>query len=291
MSTEKTNKKRGAVTEREPRLLNHSTPFAIREAFNHLRTNLMYTLNDEEGCPIFAITSADESAGKSTVVANIAISYAMASKKVLLIDCDMRAPMQCKIFKMDKTLPGLSELLSGIEEDPAPLIHNTENEGVSLLLAGMTPPNPAELILSQRFEQYLKTWRMEYDAIFIDFPPVGIVTDTLAVNKLVTGYVFVVRSEKSDSRKITAALDAMAKVDAKVLGIILNDVNAKSYSRRARRGARSSYYESRYEKAHSNNIYRRSYEKAKIATEQNATEQNATEQNATEPNVSEGNEA
>jgi len=263
MSTLKLNKKRNVMAESETRLLNSSTPFAIRESFNHLRTNLMYTLNDEEGCPIFAITSADESAGKSTVVANIAISYAMASKKVLLIDGDMRAPMQYKIFKMDKNLPGLSELLSGIEEDPDALIHETENEGISLLLAGMTPPNPAELIMSHHLEEYLKKWRMEYDAIFIDFPPVGIVTDTLAVNKLVTGYVFVARSEKSDSRKITAALDAMAKVDAKVLGIILNDVNAKSYNRRAHRKGRGSYYASRYEKAYSVNTYRRAYDKEK----------------------------
>lgn len=267
MSTLKLTKKKIATPENETRLLNASTPFAIREAFNHLRTNLMYTLNDDEGCPVFAITSADESAGKSTVVANIAIAYAMASKKVLLIDGDMRAPMQCKIFNLDKTLPGLSELLSGIEDNPANLIHPTESEGLSLLLAGMTPPNPAELIMSNRFEYYLKNWRMEYDAIFIDFPPVGIVTDTLAVNKLVTGYVFVARSEKSDSRKITAALDSMAKVDAKVLGIILNAVNSKSYNRRAHRGKKNSYYASRYEKLYTENIYQRSYKKEQDSDE------------------------
>ena len=262
-------KKSKLPTETETRLLDHSTPFAIRESFNHLRTNLMYTLNDEEGCPIFAITSADESAGKSTVVANIAISYSMAAKKVLLIDGDMRAPMQCKIFKMDKTLPGLSELLSGIEEDTSSLIRPTQFEGLQLLLAGMTPPNPAELIMSNRFEQYLKTWRMEYDAIFIDFPPVGIVTDTLAVHHLVTGHIFVVRSEKSDSRKVSAALDAMAKVDAKVLGIILNDVNPKSYNRRAHRGGVRTYYASRYEKSYVSNVYHRSYAKSKSSDESN----------------------
>lgn len=264
-ATVKSKKKRLATTETETRLLNQTTPFAIREAFNHLRTNLLYTLNDEEGCPVFAVTSADESAGKSTVVANIAISYAMASKKVLLIDADMRAPMQCKIFKMDKNLAGLSEMLSGIEGDSAPKIHETPTPGLSLLLAGMTPPNPAELIMSRRLEHYLKQWRMEYDAIFIDFPPVGIVTDTLAVNKLVTGYVFVVRSEKSDSRKISTALDAMTKVDAKVLGIILNDVNAKSYNRRAHRGKKNSYYASRYEKAYDANIYHHVEEKESVS--------------------------
>ena len=238
----------------ETRLLDHNTPFAIREAFNHLRTNLMYTLNDEEGCPIFAITSADESAGKSTVMANIAISYALANKKVLLIDGDMRAPMQYRIFSMDKTLPGLSELLSGIEENAENLIFKSEADGLHLLLAGMAPPNPAELIMSHRLEQHLKAWRMEYDAIFIDFPPVGIVTDTLAVNKLVTGYIFVIRSEKSDRRKVSTALDSMEKVDAKVLGIILNDVNAKGRGRAHRKE------HSHYESVYASNAYQRAYE-------------------------------
>ena len=258
----KIKRKKKSTRENETRLLNDTTPFAIREAFNHLRTNLMYTLNDEEGCPIFAVTSADESAGKSTMVANIAISYAMAAKKILLIDADMRAPMQARIFHMDKTQKGLSELLSGIEADDNVLIHKTDYENVDILLAGLTPPNPAELIMSPRFEQYLKTWRMEYDAIFIDFPPVGIVTDTLTVHKLVTGHIFVIRSEKSDGRKVAAALEAMEKVDAKVLGVVLNDVNAKSFSRYARRGGKAAHYASRYEKAYSQNIYKRSYEKA-----------------------------
>ena len=247
----------------EVRLLDSTTPFAIREAFNHLRTNLMYTLNDEEGCPVFAVTSAGESAGKSTLMANVAISYAMANKKVLLIDADMRAPMQYRIFSKDKEIRGLSELLSGIETDDTKLIVSTETPGVELLLAGLTPPNPSELIMSNRFEQYLKKWRMSYDAIFIDFPPVGIVTDTLAVHKLVTGYIFVIRSDRSDGRTVAAALDTMKKVDAKILGIVLNDINPKHYGNYSYRksGYGKSKY-SRYSKKHEGAKYESSYENA-----------------------------
>ena len=231
-------KAKKTFVEIETRLLDETTPFAVREAFNHLRTNLMYTLNEEEGCPIFAVTSAEESAGKSTLIANVALSYAMASKKVLLVDADMRVPMQSRIFKMDKELHGLSELLSGLAEDDRDLIRPSGIEGLSLLLAGITPPNPSELIMSSRLEQYLKKWRMEYDAIFIDFPPVGIVTDTLAPHKLLTGYIFVIRSNNSDTRKVTFALDAMKKVDAKILGVVLNNIDVKNYGGKTKKNSR-----------------------------------------------------
>ena len=238
--------------ENETRLLNASSPFAIREAFNHLRTSLMYTLNTEEGCPIFAVTSAGEASGKSTLMANIAISYAAASKKVLLIDADMRAPMQCNIFHVAKSALGLSELLSGIEKDDANVIRTTEIDGLSLLLAGQTPPNPSELIMSKAFEQYLKKWRLEYDAIFIDFPPVGIVTDTLAVHTLITGYIFVVRSEQSDKRSVAASLEIMKKLDAKILGIVLNDVDSKAlgYGGRYANDKQYGRYATKYESLH-----------------------------------------
>ena len=238
----KTKKAKKTFVAVETHLLDDTTPFAVREAFNHLRTNLMYTLNEEEGCPIFAVTSAEAAAGKSTLIANVALSYSMASKKVLLIDADMRVPMQARIFKMDKELHGLSELLSGIAEDDCELIRPSGIEGLDLMLAGITPPNPSELIMSSRLEQYLKKWRMEYDAIFIDFPPVGIVTDTLAPHQLLTGYIFVLRSEHSDSRKVTLALDMMKKVDAKILGIVLNGTDAKSYYGNYKKNSHYSHY-------------------------------------------------
>ena len=253
-------KKKLYHAEIETRLLDDTSPFAIREAFNHLRTSLMYTLNDKIGCPIFAVTSSGEASGKSTLMANIAISYAAASKRVLLIDADMRAPMQNHIFQVEKDVYGLSELLSGIERDDKAIIRSTEAAGLSLLLAGQTPPNPSELIMSSTFEQYLKKWRLEYDAIFIDFPPVGIVTDTLAVHKLVTGYIFVVRSDQSDKRSVVAALDTMKKVDAKILGIVLNDVDSKLLGYSGRYSTSKRY--SRYAKYETMNKYETSYANA-----------------------------
>ena len=240
-------KKNTLALHKETHLLNDTTPFATREAFNRLRTNLMYTLNDKDTCPIFAVTSDDQAAGKSTIISNVAISYAMSGKKVLLIDADMRAPMQYKIFSLDRKRAGLSELLSGIEETDTNVIFPHYTEGLHLLLAGKTPPNPSELIMSQRFEKFLADWGTQYDAIFIDFPPVGIVSDTLAIKHLITGYLFVLRSALSDAKRVRLALDAMHQVDAKVLGVILNDVQSKTGGYYYRKGY---YYRSHYERSY-----------------------------------------
>ena len=100
------------IETRKVRMLDDKTPFAIKEAYNQLRTNLMYTAKDSDECPVYAVTSAEAGDGKSTVISNLAISFAQADKKVLLIDADMRRPVQYQSFKLNKNQTGLSELLS-----------------------------------------------------------------------------------------------------------------------------------------------------------------------------------
>ena len=125
------------------RLLDDNTPFAIKESFNHLRTNILYTTKDITQCPVYAITSSGESAGKSTIIANLAISFAQVPKKVLLIDADMRCPVQNQIFKFPKESIGLSELLSGIEKDPKKAIIHSNYPNLDILGSGHIPPNPS----------------------------------------------------------------------------------------------------------------------------------------------------
>jgi len=225
------------------RLLDENTPFAIKESFNHLRTNILYTTKDNTTCPVYAITSSGESAGKSTIIANLAISFAQVPKKVLLIDADMRCPVQNQIFKFPKEAVGLSELLSGIETDPHAAIRQSEIPNLDILGSGHIPPNPSELIMSNVFEKLMEQWKQEYDVIFIDCPPVGIVADSVALRNMVTGYVFVIRAHHSDARKINHSIEAMENVGAKVLGVVLNSVNLK--------GSTSSYYyDGNYRKSH-----------------------------------------
>lgn len=208
-----------------PRVLDKNAPFAIRESFNMLRTNLMYTITEnQEGCPIYAITSTSENAGKSTVIANLALSFTHLSKKVLLIDGDMRCPALFRFFDLDARHTGLSELISGIEKD---VIVKDIRPGLDLITSGRIPPNPSELITSPRFVELLEQWKKEYDIIFIDFPPVGIVADSITISKNITGYIFTVRAGKSSAKAVNSAIDSMDQIGAKIAGVVLNDYNIK----------------------------------------------------------------
>jgi capsular exopolysaccharide synthesis family protein len=212
-------------------LVNAATPFAIGEAFKEIRTNMLYTARDVK-CPIYAVTSAFAHAGKSVVVANLAASFAGLGKRVLLVDADLRNPAQQKIFSTDRSL-GVSEVAAGICQDAEAAILSTGVEGLSFIPAGHIPPNPAELLASSQFAGFLRAMQEKYDAIFIDFPPAGVVVDALIPADLVTGYAIVVRSGLSERRAVGNVLSSLEGVGANVLGFILNDVDLKegSYGR------------------------------------------------------------
>ena len=211
-------------------LLNDKTPFAVREAYGMLRTNIMYIpTKDGSDSRIIAATSAEEGTGKSTTIANLALSFARSSKKVILIDADMRCPRQHKFFKYDKHANGLSEYLAGMCQKENIIIKNAL-DGLDILPCGRIPPSPSELILSPKFAQLVDYLKKYYDFVFIDFPPIGIVSDAAAVAHCVTGYLFVVRSKHSDSNRVKEAIQMLENVDANILGIVLNDVTYKDKS-------------------------------------------------------------
>lgn len=230
------------------RIVDDNTPFAVREAFNLIRTNLMYTRKDEQkGNPVYAVTSSGESTGKSTIIANLALSYSKTNKKVLVIDADMRCPVQNLIFGLDNDHVGLSELLSSIADDPHKAIRKTNFENLDIITSGAIPPNPSELLLGPCFSNIIYDLRHVYDVIFIDFPPTGIVTDAITPFECITGYIFVVRSNHSDSKKVCATIETMERVGAKIIGIVLNDADIKT---------NKSFYSSSYSENHYNTDYR-----------------------------------
>ena len=213
------------MSEYKARLVDSTTPFAIGEAFKEIRTNMLYTARDVK-CPVYAVTSALSHEGKSVVIANLAASFAGLGKRVLLLDADLRNPALHKIFDIDRSV-GVSEIAAGICEDPEEAVIATSVEGLDLIPAGHIPPNPSELLSSLRFSAFVQQMQTKYDAVFIDFPPVGVVVDALIPAALVTGYAVVVRSGVADRRMVSDVLSSLKGVGANVLGFILNAIDPK----------------------------------------------------------------
>lgn len=242
-------KKHVSVKEKTPILLDETTPFAIRESFNQFRTNLMYTFTEADLCPIFGITSVNEDSGKSTVMSNLALSFAQLGKHVLLIDADMRCPALYRFFAVDPTHIGLSEVISGIESD---VIIKDVRPNLDLISSGRIPPNPSELLTSNKFKELLSAWKQSYDIIFIDFPPVGLITDAVTVCHELNGYIFTVASGRDSAKEVNNCIESMEQIGAKIVGVVLNDYNIKGSN---------SYYRNRYSayRKHSNAMRKSRY--------------------------------
>ena len=164
--------------------------------------------------------------GKSTISANLAISFSQVGKKVLLIDGDMRRPSQHRIFGYEKTQIGFSELLAGISENVEDVICSP-CPNLYLLTSGGIPPNPSELLLSKKFDEYITKWKKEYDIIFIDFPPVGIVTDPITVSSHLNGFIFVAMANRSNAVRVNNSINSIKAVGGKITGLVVNATNSK----------------------------------------------------------------
>ena len=223
------------------KLLSENSSFAINEAFKMLRTNLFYTAKGEK-CPVYGITSTFAHSGKSLIISNLAVSFAQLEKKVLLIDCDLRKSMVHKVFDIDKA-EGISELLASADSSIDKYIKKTKYPNLSIITAGGMPPNPAELLASARMGKFLEFMKQHFDIIFIDLPPVAIVTDAVVITEHVTGYLYVVRSRQDDAKTLRNAIGTMEQMDANIIGLILNDVDPKSsrYGRYGRYGKYGKY--------------------------------------------------
>ncbi len=204
------------------RLIKENENYRAQEAYRMARTNLLYSGGGKDERMVFGFTSAAPGDGKSLTCANMAISFATSGKRVLLLDCDMHKPTQDMAFGVS-TERGLSEYLAAICD--APEILPTSRPNLYLLTAGHCPPNPAELLYSPRFAELIAKAQKEYDCVFLDLPPVNLLSDATVIAPHVKGYVLVVRASYSDNRAVQAAVDAIEAVGGSVSGFILNDVD------------------------------------------------------------------
>ena len=253
---------RGSVTSNNrKRLLNAETPFAIKEAYIKLRTNLLFcmTADKSKPCSIFAVTSAKPSEGKSLTAANIAISFAMLGKKTLLIDADMRKPTQRSLWRVEQN-PGLCDYLAMIQ----PLwIESVEEIPLSIVCTGTIAPNPSKLLSSERMKEFVANCAMEYDYVIIDTPPINTVADAQIVSMFVDGVVLVARSGDTTSIELNAAIDAIHRADGNFCGVVLNDMDMKSmkYSYRYKYSDKYGYkYSYKYSSYSAYSSYANKYE-------------------------------
>lgn len=220
-------------------LLSSSVPANFAEAFRAVRTNVLFS-SAEPGVRSMVVTSCGPGEGKTVVAANLAIGLAQAGQRVLLVDADMRRPRVHDVFGLSQE-PGLSNLMVGNAKASEVVTKSASVPGLWVLCAGRIPPNPAELLGSQRFKDFVASLNSHFDAVIIDSPPVMAVTDASVVAHSASGVIFVVGSEMVSRHMAKRAMEQLENVNAHCIGAVLNKVDLH----------RNPYYYSNY--------YRRDY--------------------------------
>lgn len=214
-----------------------SNDYLTSESFKTLRTNFLFCGADIK---TIVITSARENEGKSTICAELAKSLAETEKKTLLIDADMRKSVLLRRNNASQNFCGLSEFLSG-QSNLDKALYNTQNPYFDVIFSGHFPPNPVELLGSKRFKQLLLDAKSVYDYVILDAPPLGSVIDSAVIASACDGAAIVVTPGRITVNECAEVKEQLEKSGCKILGAILNDVDAK------RTKHNKNYYYRKYE--------------------------------------------
>lgn len=199
--------------------------FRVAEAYKMIRTNLLFTLANANS-KVVVFSSAEPSAGKSTLCSNLAIVMAQTGAKVLLIDADMRKPVQHRNFRVSKTL-GLSKILGNLNKLEE-CIQRDVTPNLDLIPSGSIPPNPSELLGSERMKKLLAQAEEHYDYVFIDSPPLGLVADALVIAPQAAGIVLVARQKQTTYDELEECIESIKRIDATMLGVVVTDVRSET---------------------------------------------------------------
>ena len=194
------------------------------ESYRSLRTNIQYSSIDKQ-VKTLVVTSSNAGEGKSTVAGNLDYTFFQNGKRVLIIDCDLRKPSLHRKFNVSNE-EGLTDVLVGTSK-----LNNVMkkiDDNLYLLTTGTLPPNPAEIIGSNTMENFLEQCKINFDYIILDTPPILPVTDSKLLAIKADATVVVVRSEVSKSKHVSQAFKELEKVNANIIGTILNDVEMYS---------------------------------------------------------------
>jgi tyrosine-protein kinase Etk/Wzc len=214
-SQSSTNMKRRLITREDPR-----SP--VSESYRSLRTSLLYTDIDKQTKSIL-VSSAGPGEGKTTTVANMAITYANLGKKTLLIDTDLRRPVLHKVLDLSKE-PGITDYLAGYKADFNSLIKKTDIENLHVVTSGIIPPNPSELLGSSKMSELVRSLEESWDMILFDSPPLVAVTDATMISKEIDKIVIVVKVGQTDKKAFEHTVNSLKNVNSPIGGIVLNAV-------------------------------------------------------------------
>ena len=252
--------KRKKIENNNATLLCSNMHFDAKEAYKLLRTNIMFTLPDNNGgCRIVGITSAIRGEGKSTCAINLAYTFAQTGSRVLLIDMDMRLPSISKKLEIKpKSGLGLSDYLIGNATIKDIVVKIDGQKNWNTIFSGSIPPTPAELIGSENMKKLIDKLKKEYDYIIVDLPPVNVVSDALVAKDICDGFLLVVREGYSDKRSLSDCIRQMEFIDANILGFVMADSSGVVGSYGRKYGRYSRYYRKR-KYGYYNKYYKKGY--------------------------------
>jgi non-specific protein-tyrosine kinase len=193
------------------------------EAYRTLRTNIQFASLDKPLRTILATSSAPDE-GKSTTIANLAVTIAQAEQRVILVDCDLRRPTLHTLFDVPNSA-GLTSMM--LEEQAAPPLQPTDVPGLMLLPSGPLPPRPADILGSRRMDAVIATLLQQADVVLFDTPPITSVTDAAVLATKVDGVLLVFRSGSTRRDRARDARRLLEKVNAHIVGVVLTDVRAE----------------------------------------------------------------
>ena len=207
-----------------PELVSEKSPKSIvTESFRHLRTGIIYSNPDFPKRTIM-VTSSSALEGKTTTAVNLATVFAQAGERTLLVDADMRSPRLHMIFKIER-VNGLTDILVHDKEDIQPFMHKTDIPNLDILACGEIPPNPSELLDSQKMQGFIARVLNHYERVIFDSPPLLAATDAAILSAKVDATILVVRSGFAHRQAVLSSVKALKTVNARVLAVVLNMVN------------------------------------------------------------------
>lgn len=198
----------------------------VAEAYHSLRTNLEFSSPDK---PLrsMVVTSAGSEEGKSTTLANLAVTMAQAGKRVILVDCDLRRPSIHQIFNALNS-SGLTDLVRDESLLANPPLQDTPVANLKLLTSGQLPPNPSELLGSRRMDEIIAALLARTDMLLFDAPPIIAVTDAALLSAKVDGVLLIISAGKTKREHARKARALLEKVNARLIGTVLNNVKLDS---------------------------------------------------------------